>query len=214
MASRMCFGFLIPDKHMQSVGKMYYEKLFPNDELPEERWAHATYGAVASTALMEKVDELPWALSRMATVFSTCNGHIGRVVSLFDNFSHQFGQLGSPGRPGPKQLTVEIVKQFQEVLEIQTLPCWYYMADQSSDERHIDISIDGGLQEYWTPTAHAYVTSWAPRLELLSTWVLAAFREGSGEMLQKTEGYRYTSKNLPKFDVPLAHLRSSLASEA
>ncbi|KAJ3902848.1 hypothetical protein F5879DRAFT_990643 [Lentinula edodes] len=127
----MSFGFLIPDEHMQSVGKMYYEKLYPDHQMPAARYAEATYDDVASSIFMERAKELPWATPKMANVYSTRDGDIGRVVSLFDNFSHYLGQLGSPRRPGPKQLTREIIEQYQKVLEIDTLPRWYYLTDQA-----------------------------------------------------------------------------------
>ncbi|KAJ3880695.1 hypothetical protein F5051DRAFT_426425 [Lentinula edodes] len=126
----MCFGFLIPDDHMQSVGKQHYEKLYPDDQLPEAHCAEATYDDVASTYFMRKAKELSWATPRMATVYSTRQGNLGRVVSLFDNFSHHLGPLGSPRRPGPKQLTREIIEQYQKAIEIDILPRWYYMYDQ------------------------------------------------------------------------------------
>ncbi|KAJ3930042.1 MAG: hypothetical protein NXY57DRAFT_976555 [Lentinula lateritia] len=131
LLSLMSFGFLIPDEHMQSVGKMYYEKLYPDHQLPEARYAEATYDDVASSIFMERAKELSWATPKMANVYSTRDGDIGRVVSLFDNFSHHLGQLGSRRRPGPKQLTREIIEQYQKVLEIDTLPRWYYLTDQS-----------------------------------------------------------------------------------
>ncbi|GAW09648.1 hypothetical protein LENED_011818 [Lentinula edodes] len=131
MGPRMSFGFLIPDEHMQSVGKMYYEKLYPDHQMPAARYAEATYDDVASSIFMERAKELPWATPKMANVYSTRDGDIGRVVSLFDNFSHYLGQLGSPRRPGPKQLTREIIEQYQKVLEIDTLPRWYYLTDQA-----------------------------------------------------------------------------------
>ncbi|KAJ3812431.1 hypothetical protein F5876DRAFT_74878 [Lentinula aff. lateritia] len=130
MGPRMCFGFLIPDEHMQSVGKMHHEKLYPDDKI-EDYYAHATYGDVASTTFMERAKELSWATPRMETVYSTRAGDIGRVVSLFDNYSHYLGQLGSPRRPGPNQLTREIIEQYQKALEINTLPRWYYLTDQA-----------------------------------------------------------------------------------
>ncbi|KAH7873614.1 uncharacterized protein C8R40DRAFT_1070827 [Lentinula edodes] len=126
----MCFGFLIPDEHMQSVGKMYHDKLYPDDEI-EDYYAHATYGDVASTTFMERAKQLPWATPRMETVYSTRDGDIGRVVSLFDNYSHHLGQLGSPRRPGPKQLTRGIIEQYQKAIEVDILPRWYYLTDQS-----------------------------------------------------------------------------------
>ncbi|KAJ3866226.1 hypothetical protein EV359DRAFT_62504 [Lentinula novae-zelandiae] len=130
MGPRMCFGFLIPDEHMQSVGKLHYEKLYPDDQLPGAHCAEATYDDVASTYFMGKAKELSWATPRMATVYSTRQGNLGRVVSLFDNFSHHLGPLGSPRRPGPKQLTREIIEQYQKAIEIDILPRWYYMYDQ------------------------------------------------------------------------------------
>ncbi|KAJ3861777.1 hypothetical protein EV359DRAFT_83998 [Lentinula novae-zelandiae] len=130
MGPRMCFGFLIPDEHIQSVGKMYHDKLYPDDEI-EDYYAHATYGDVASTTFMERAKQLPWATPRMETVYSTRDGEIGRVVSLFDNYSHHLGQLGSPMRPGPKQLTRGIIEQYQKAIEVDILPRWYYLTDQA-----------------------------------------------------------------------------------
>ncbi|KAJ3850615.1 hypothetical protein EV368DRAFT_66440 [Lentinula lateritia] len=131
MGPRMCFGFLIPNDHMQSVGKLNYEKLFPDDEIEDYYHARATYKDVATAHFMAKAKELPWVTPRMAHVYATSEGHIGRVVSLFDNFTHHLGQLGTPRRPGPKQLTPEIIEQYQKAIGLDISPRWYYMYDQA-----------------------------------------------------------------------------------
>jgi hypothetical protein len=128
MPIRKCFGFLIPDELLQELGKKYHEEHHPDFILPE-RAVHGAYGSIGSTELIGKVQGLPWALTRMATV-STCGGGIERVVSLFDNFSNEFGKLGSARRPGPKQLTPEIIEQFQKALGVTTPPRAFYMYDQ------------------------------------------------------------------------------------
>ncbi|KAJ3930046.1 MAG: hypothetical protein NXY57DRAFT_1040318 [Lentinula lateritia] len=117
---------------------MYHDKLYPDDEI-EDYYAHATYGDVASTTFMERAKQLPWATPRMETVYSTRDGEIGRVVSLFDNYSHHLGQLGSPRRPGPKQLTRGIIEQYQKAIEVDILPRWYYLTDQAMFARKFKI---------------------------------------------------------------------------
>ncbi|KAF9063191.1 hypothetical protein BDP27DRAFT_1427155 [Rhodocollybia butyracea] len=124
----MCFGFLVPDERVQNLGKILFEHDHPNRTVPD-RAAHATYGASASMAFLSQAKEI-WTRPDVIMVYTRNRQSIERVVSLFDNFSTPPGKLGTSKYPGPKQVTLEIIEQFQKFLEIDTKPRWYYMVDQ------------------------------------------------------------------------------------